>query len=76
MVEKMKQKYDYHILNYGDKKLIDKLNNRISGKLESKGMTKRQYVDYLFHLADRELEVMGKLFFDEYREFRLTLDLC
>lgn len=62
-VEKMKQlMYDYfsNIENYGDKKLIDKLNNRISGKLESKGMTKRQYVDYLFHLAEKRIRSNGK----------------
>ena len=61
-VEKMKQlMYDYfsNIENYGDKKLIDKFNIRILRKLESKGMTKKQYVDYLFNLAEKRIRSNG-----------------
>ena len=58
-VSTMKDIMEDYISNteqYGDEKLVDKLLSRIESKLVSKGMSAKEYVQYLFNLAEKRIK--------------------
>lgn len=58
-VSKMRDLMTDYISNpeqYGDKKLVDKLFRRISKKLDSKQMSEKEFIHYLFKLAEKRIE--------------------